>query len=255
MRRLRRVGVVGLAVAVLAAGAALFGQDEHAFDVQAQNGVLRGLVQTRLQSGGIVPQAGMSVYLLREGQVVQSAVTAANGQFEFHAVGPGVYSLAGYGEKGLFAFGIRIVPDSETQAGVKQVSTLAVPDEDHPAVFRIIQEEMSGAVTVPRLSQAAEALREALAEQPTATAISSAKTVVVPPSPTVLQRPVRLGPNGELRGRVHLLGAEPGTSAEGLSVFLIRRGETVARGAVGADGSFSLPNVSAGIYSVVVAGP
>ncbi|NOX56487.1 MAG: hypothetical protein GXP27_18995, partial [Planctomycetes bacterium] len=221
--------------------------------------MLRGTIETKLEAGGTIPLAGIRVDLLREGQVLQSTRTAADGRFEMHAVGPGIYSLIAYGERGLCAFGVRVFPENVTSRAIDEIATLAIPGEDHPAVFRIIQQELSRHAHISQLSQTDKLLKEALTSRRVGRIDrrASSENGIESPAEPVRHHPVYVDDQGCLRGRVRPLWSLRAATMRpivSLKAFLVRAGKISSETRVAEDGTFEFARVKPGLYGFVVAG-
>ncbi len=200
--------------------------------------------------------AGIMIYLLNRGKVVNQARADETGAFYFDNVSEGTYSMIGLGPNAFFAFGLNALEyrDSTASKMSQTVSVMAVQNKTSihldwirhfaPVVnFRIFGrfETQEGTDDPAELYG-----REGLATHGPA-AINST---------SIAFHSARLAPGGRLVGRIHQMDELNGRPVDvrGMRVMLLQNDDVVTAVSVDNFGVFQLEGVSPGAYALVAVG-
>ncbi len=215
-----------------------------------------GLLNGRLIPSQSADISNVLISLLHRGQVINQTRTDAGGNFSFNNLVEGSYSLVGFGPNAFFAFGLDILDyrASTAQAMPSELLIKAVQNKNTinldwirhfstSVQFRIFGRFVSREGTEdPQWLYGMEGLP---VHGPTAI-----------PSTTIQSFPAKLGPNGELAGRVHQLDELNGRPVDVRAMRVMLLQDNSVANAVSADnfGVFRFTGVVPGDYSLVAAG-
>ena len=199
----------------------------------------------------------MNVFLMHMGRLVKQTTVDKDGQFVFNNVRQGAYALTGWGERGMFTFGVNILannpnltkttpPNSVTVAAYQNQSTINTDWITHyaPQVgFRVFGKyaEGEGAKNDPAL-YGSIGLHNNPPENSPATSISN--------------HVVGRTSNGHIAGRIHQFNSISGRPVDlrSTKVLLLENDSVVAATAADNYGVFEFEQVPAGSYGVLAAG-
>jgi len=199
----------------------------------------------------------MNVFLMHMGRLVKQTSVDQDGRFVFNNVRQGAYALTGWGDRGLFTFGLNILadnpnavdnapPNSITVTAFQNQTTINTDWITHyaPQVgFRVFGKylEGEGAKNDPAL-YGALGLYNNPPENSPATSISS--------------HVVGRSSDGHLVGRIHQFNSTSGRPVDlrSTKVLLLENDSVVAATAADNFGVFEFEQVPAGSYGVLAAG-
>ncbi len=253
------------------------------------DGRLLGRISTiNEQTLQLIPTPGLSVRFLQEGTVRAETQTDEQGRFEALNLDPGVYTVTATGPGGLLAYTLNILGFEEAEQrrqsmlsgdwiqlaqleGVEatlEIDAAAVPPTFHtvksiaqeyypqmaqqtvelPGYDRVIQDDVRDRVpgandpSGPARRRGIQELQQALPEARPATSIR--------------QHRVELTPGGVMLGRLHSIDQFSGRPkmVEDVNVFLIQDDRLVDQVRVDKYGTFEIPGLVPGVYSLVAAG-
>ena len=219
------------------------------------------LTSTGLLNGQLVPSqsaeiSSVLITLLHRGQVINQTRTDAEGKFSFNNLVEGTYSVVGFGPNAFFAFGLNILdyrastaeamPSELLIRAVQNKNTINLDWIRHFSTsvqFRIFGRFISREGTEdPKWLYGMEGLPT---HGPTAV-----------PATTIQSFPAKLGPNGELVGRIHQIDELNGRPVDVRAMRVMLLQDNSVAHAVSADnfGVFRFFGVAPGDYSLVAAG-
>ena len=199
----------------------------------------------------------MNVFLMHMGRLVKQTTVDQDGRFVFNNVRQGAYALTGWGERGMFTFGVNILannpnvtdnipPNFVTVTAYQNQTTINTDWITHyaPQVgFRVFGKylEGEGQKNNPALYGALGLFNNPPASSP-ATSISS--------------HIVGRSDDGHLVGRIHLFNSTSGRPIDlrSTKVLLLESDSVVAATAADSFGVFEFEQVPAGSYGVLAAG-
>ena len=200
--------------------------------------------------------AGMTIYLMNKGRLVKSTAVQSDGSFVFSNVQRGAYSMVGWGDKALFAFGLNILsyntkandatPTSLTINAFQNATTINTdwiryyaPNISYRVYGRYSTDEEEDS---PAMHYGFEGLTRYQPDAVAATSIGGA--------------PVMLDADGTLVGRVHQMNSLSGRPVEVRStkVMLMKNDGVVGSATTDNFGVFGIPNVAPGSYGLVAVG-
>lgn len=211
--------------------------------------------------GKVVPGRGaevtnMNVFLMNKGRLVKQTSVNEDGQFEFNNVRQGAYALIGWGDKGLFAFGVNILahnPDADesyinavTVAAFQNITTINIDWIRHYAAqvsYRVYGRYGTGeGRDDPESLYGFKGLVMNLPEASPATSISN--------------HTVNKTVDGRLVGRVHQFNSISGRPVDvrTTKVLLLEGDDVVASTTTDNFGTFEFHEVPDGSYGLVAAG-
>ncbi|MEQ1904137.1 MAG: carboxypeptidase-like regulatory domain-containing protein [Pirellulaceae bacterium] len=216
-----------------------------------------GLLNGRLVPSQSADISNVLISLLHRGQIVNQTRTDAEGNFSFNNLVEGSYSLVGFGPNAFFAFGLNILDHRASTAetmpsellirAVQNKNTINLDWIRHFSTsvqFRIFGTFVSREGTEdPKWLYGMEGLP---IHGPTAV-----------PATTIQSFPAKLGPNGELVGRIHQIDEkENGRPVDVRATRVMLLQENSLAHVVSADnfGVFRFFGVAPGDYSLVAAG-
>ena len=177
-------------------------------------------------SNSVIGSADMKVFFLSNGEVVKQATTDRNGNFSVEGLAAGSYSFIATGEKGLVAYGIRVVAEGDAEANIIEAATISVKSDVAKTVLQ--------------------------ARLPRKVADEILKGNQNDGHPVAGTNRVRLN-DGTLSGRVTpLVGSVE--IAEGTTIHLIKDGIEVAQLVADENGLFSVDSMDAGVYEFIATG-
>ncbi|GIW94952.1 MAG: hypothetical protein KatS3mg110_2993 [Pirellulaceae bacterium] len=242
------------------------------------NGNLIGRVVVYDASGNLVAAANVTLRFLQSGRIIAETFTDAEGVFLTTLV-PGVYSVIGFGDVGVFAAALTVLPAARgtapaagEEAPAEAAAELAVEMAAFPAplgtlraVLQRYYPEMvvpvveESSYTVPAQAQPGERIQQfGLRDWLSAAEQEQLRDLVkrLKPATSVQTHAVPITPDGRLRGRA--IGIDPVTGRPVLirqaAIFLVKNDEVVARGIVDGMGVFDIEGVQPGQYGLAVAG-
>ena len=216
-----------------------------------------GRFDGRVIAGRNAETTNMNVFLMHMGRLVKQTSVDQDGRFVFNNVRQGAYALTGWGERGLFTFGLNILannpnltentpPNTVTVTAYQNQTTINTDWIAHyaPQVgFRVFGKyrESEGAENDPGL-YGTLGLYNNPPENSPATSISS--------------HVVGRSPNGHLIGRIHQFNSTSGRPVDlrSTKVLLLENDSVVAATAANNFGVFEFEQVPAGSYAVLAAG-
>ncbi len=190
-------------------------------------GLLTGRIAAIEQSSNsVIGTADMKVFFLSNGEVIKQATTDRNGNFSVEGLAAGSYSLIATGEKGLVAYGIRVVAEGDAEANLIEAATISVKSDVAKSALQ--------------------------ARLPRKVADEILKANQNAGHPVAGTNRVRLN-DGTLSGRVTpLVGSVE--IAEGTTIHLIKDGVEVAQLVADENGLFSVDSMEAGVYEFIATG-
>jgi hypothetical protein len=186
------------------------------------SGAFEGRVATANAEGG-AGLAGLDVFFLRNGKVVQETKTADNGSFRVEGLAEGNYSFVASGENGYAAYGVRVV--SET-AGVENVMEAAAIGTGVATAKQILDSNAASVVT-----------NEFATTNNSGDLVGANRVNLV---------------GGSLVGSVKSL---VGADVAGSQVFILSGDKQIAVTKTDANGSFEIADMAPGFYNFVATGP
>ena len=206
------------------------GQVNHVLHIDSDGGVT-GRVMNR-SDVGFDGAMDMNVSLNLQGEVVASATTGADGVFRFENVPPGAYSFIATSPENITTFGVYVF-DSATPAGNEVQFSVAATSSNTSNVREILNSEIQTVSYNYTPSENEVTVKQEISQ-------------------------VELDGDGAMNGRISPLrweDQEQTYDLTGNQVYLIDASGVVANAPVNADGSYSLPGVSPGVYDFVSFGP
>lgn len=216
-----------------------------------------GRFDGQIIAGRNAETANMNVFLMHMGRLVKQTTVDEDGRFIFNNVRQGAYALTGWGERGLFTFGVNVLannknatdnipPNSVTVTAYQNQTSINTDWIRHyaPQVgFRVFGRypEGEGAKNDPAL-YGSLGLYNNPPENSPATSISS--------------HTVSRSADGRLIGRVHQFNSTNGRPVDlrSTKVLLLENDSVVAATAADSFGVFEFEEVPNGSYGVLAAG-
>ena len=216
-----------------------------------------GRFDGQVVAGKNAETTNMNVFLMHMGRLVKQTSVDQDGRFVFNNVRQGAYALTGWGDRGLFTFGLNILadnPDAVDNAPPNSITVTAFQNQTTintdwithyaPQVgFRVFGKylEGQGAKNNPAL-YGALGLYNNPPENSPATSISS--------------HVVGRSSDGHLVGRIHQFNSTSGRPVDlrSTKVLLLENDSVVAATAADNFGVFEFEQVPAGSYGVLAAG-
>ena len=216
-----------------------------------------GRFDGQVVAGKNAETTNMNVFLMHMGRLVKQTSVDQDGRFVFNNVRQGAYALTGWGERGLFTFGLNILannpnaidnipPNTVTVTAYQNQTTINTDWIAHyaPQVgFRVFGKyrEGEGAKNDPGLFGSLGLYNNPPENSP-ATSISS--------------HVVGRSSNGHLVGRIHQFNSTSGRPVDlrSTKVLLLENDSVVAATAADNFGVFEFEQVPAGSYGVLAAG-
>lgn len=183
---------------------------------------------TSLQSGEGEGLADLKVYFVRNGKIAKETSTDNSGTFQIDSVTEGAYSFVATGKNGFAAYGVNVVAND----GASSINT------------------MEAAAVSPNFSVVKEILENNLPQQIAAEIVNGASNIT---ERLVGGNRIQLN-DGILVGNIVPLFGEI-ANVEGTFVHIIQNDKEVAQVQADASGAFAVPNLDAGVYDFVAAGP
>lgn len=199
----------------------------------------------------------IDVFLLRNGFVVSSATTMADGTYRFEACTPGIYTLVGYSRTAVFASGFLAVANDGTAVGLPMelVNRPVLGSDNNTLVAKLIQ-EFAPDVTFRQFGVFETG--EGPDDPPQFFGFEGLKNLQDPaiPSVAIQNQPIALAPGGRLVGRIHQSSNLTGRPVEVLStrVMIVQQGEVLAEVQVDNAGVFEITDLIPGDYGMVAVG-
>lgn len=224
---------------------------QHHVALDANGGFTGQLVS--LSGGGSAPADSMSVMVLRNGDVVASAVSDADGTFNVSGVGAGVVSVLATGQNGLLLFSVRLLDEGNVFADATPVK---LKSEALELGMRTAVVNAADVATIKGLIFGAlptgddrfgSELTDLDHQYPQGGDI---------PSTTINHHPVQLQDDGTLTGQVNLLDPRSGHHRDvvDLTVHFVKDGQHVGATQVQPDGQFMMSGLALGRYSIATTG-
>ena len=200
------------------------------------NGSIEGIYAQMNADGTPRMLGGVSVYVSRNGMPIQSTVSEPDGRFAFSGLGIGTYALVAKSPNSVAAFALHVLPagassklDSRLMIYGTSVGGAAVAD-----VFRshaTPTSNVSGYYPDLQTDPLGEARRVSVGGE------------------------VRLRNGNLLVGRISTpRGVSAAADLGGNVVHIMSGGRVVGHGTTDANGEFQIPNVTPGVYDIIVAG-
>ena len=184
------------------------------------SGAIEGRVAS-MNAQGTQGIADLSVHFMKNGKVVQETITSSDGSFRVEGLSEGNYSFVASGENGFAAYGVQVVGET---AGIDNV--------------------MEASAVAPGVAVVKQILDSNLPKE-------FASPVAVTENPVVGANRVNLN-NGTLVGTVRSLD---NASVAGTLVHILKGDEQVAKVETNENGSFSIADMTPGVYNFVSTGP
>ena len=185
------------------------------------SGAFEGRVAT-VDAAGATGLAGLDVYFMRNGNVVQETTTSADGVFRVEGLAEGNYSFVASGENGFAAYGVRVVGET---AGVENVMEAAAIGKGVAAAKQILD------------SNAATTTQEFATASNSGDLVGANRVNLV---------------DGNLTGSVKSL---VGANVEGSQVYILSGDKQIAEATTDANGNFKIADMAPGFYNFVASGP
>lgn len=199
--------------------------------------------------GGLVPAADVEVRLIRQGRTVAFARTNAEGQFSASGLLPGAHALVASGENGYAAYGLRLVPSSESSEANDKLHllTAVTNPRDFPIIKRLISERFQPVIVAGRTAPNPVTALPQMG--PITYGAGEAAT-------TIHHHQVQLTPEGSLTGQINTMDPADGhlDQVSDLTVYFIADNTLIASARVNPDGSFVVAGLTPGLFSVVAVG-
>ncbi len=223
-----------------------------------QDGLLRGTVITPSGAGELRQIGNARVGLVSQNAEVLQTTSALDGSFVISGARPGTYGLFVLGEGLLASYALHVLPPRQVRA-----------ENDSADQFLLVAQPVPRTATGLRVSTGPaniDLLRQSLRSY---TPDQSALVSAGPTYRTYTQDPLgddrrvetfkaSLRSDGSLAGRLRFPADTGGNVQEGrlaqLNVMVVNSTEVLGRAEVAATGDFRIPNLSPGLYSMVVAG-
>ena len=240
--------------------ASMKGSDNRIEDTLRGNWIMvdaNGRFDGQVIPGRNADTTNMNVFLMHMGRLVKQTTVDQDGRFVFNNVRQGAYALTGWGERGLFTFGVNILsnnpnatdnipPNSVEITAYQNQTTINTDWIQHyaPQVgFRVFGKylEGEGAKNDPALYGSVGLFNNPPENSP-ATSISS--------------HVVGRTSDGHLVGRVHQFNSTSGRPVDlrSTKILLLENDSVVAATAADSYGVFEFEQVPSGSYGVLAAG-
>ena len=171
----------------------------------------------------------MSIYFVRNGEVVEKTDTNADGSFVATGVAEGVYSFIASGESGFSTFGVNVVKTDGDSQNYLEVAAISPNLETMKEIV-------------------ANGLPKKVADQ---VAADMSQVQSLQPSEFAGTNRVQLTESGLLNGRVVSLVKN---ELEGMNAHLLQGSQKIAQVAIQANGEFSVSDLEPGVYDLVAVG-
>lgn len=197
--------------------------------VDAQ-GRFSGSVVSLFRGGNSEKIPNAQVALIRNGKVVTSTTSDAEGSFDFNGILPGSYTIEGLSTAGTFSYALHVLPGQAAQGS-------------HMKVYAVVP----GGTSVTKYF--------ARYIVPTSTPDSVVYSVAEQRF-TQYNGQVKADDNGVLHGTLLLPGV-PFASRDmsATEVIILQNGREVTKVMANADGTFTVGGLASGVYGLVVTGP
>lgn len=171
----------------------------------------------------------MSVYFVRNGEVVEKTQTNTDGSFVTQSVGEGIYSFIAAGQQGFSTFGVNVVKSEGDSHNYMEVAAIS-PN------LKAVQEVIANNLPKTIVDDITADLENVQSLQPTEFAGTNR---------------VQLTESGLMNGRVVSLIKN---NLEGMYAHLLQGETKVAEVAIGPNGDFSVSDLKPGIYDLIAIG-
>ncbi len=230
---------------------------QHHIRLDANGGFTGRISGLTRPDGNLAPASGAKVRIVRDGNLVTSAMTNEDGTFTFTGLTEGVSAIIATGPDTLMLFAVRLVRENAAVADATPVSLEASEAE-------VVELEMnSAAVSGSDIAVARRLIFERLPEHDRRfqDATNQKEETAYPmgqgePSTQLSHHQIQLRPDGSLVGEVNLLDTRTGRHREilDLTIHFVRDGEHVGSTSVQPSGEFIMPGLTPGVYSIVTNG-
>ncbi len=197
-------------------------------------GAVQGTFSQLTQEGTAKSIANATIHLTRNGALVKSTTTGADGKFAFDGIGVGAYGLTARSEGSIAAFALHVLPSGASNR-LDSDFTVYGTSMGGPAIESVVR-----AHAVPPVASIAY---PDLQSDPVGDARAFSDS-----------SKVRLRNGGVLVGRVSKPAGFGTDDLSGNVVHLFRNGVVVAHQPTNGRGEFEVGNMTAGVYDIVVAG-
>ena len=171
----------------------------------------------------------MSVYFVRNGEVVEKTQTNTDGSFVTQSVGEGIYSFIAAGQQGFSTFGVNVVKSEGDSHNYMEVAAIS-PN------LKAVQEVIANNLPKTIVDEIAADLSDVQSVKPTEFAGTNR---------------VQLTESGLLNGRVVSLVKN---NLEGMYAHLLQGETKIAEVGIGPNGDFSVSDLKPGIYDLIAIG-
>ena len=171
----------------------------------------------------------MSVYFVRNGEVVEKTETNTDGSFVTQSVGEGIYSFIAAGQSGFSTFGVNVVKSDGDSHNYMEVAAIS-PN------LKAVQEVIANNLPKNIVEEISADLENVKSLKPTEFAGTNR---------------VQLTESGLLNGRVVSLIKN---NLEGMYAHLLQGETKIAEVAIGPNGDFSVSDLKPGIYDLIAIG-
>ena len=202
--------------------------------------------------GNMVAASGMTIRIIKGGEVVASTMTDEDGTFTVTGMTEGVVALFADGPEGLLAYSIRLMKPEEgialaTPVKVGEVMELGL----NSAVVCPSDVPLARQLLLAGLPQSDRRFNEDPADSEQEYPFGTNES-----STSLFHHQIQLQPDGALVGQVNLMDSRTGRHREVLDLTLhfLRDGEHIAQTDVQKDGSFSIRGLLPGVYSILTTG-
>lgn len=233
-------------------------------------GLLTGkLVVPDAAEQALVTASGVTIFAVRQGQIISSASVGAGGVFQLPGLSAGPYSLLVLGSGGVAAFAVTVIPGAAPAApgGVAdfipiQIDAAIVSPRNVPVIQQLVTRTIGQAVggAAPMMPPVPQPISGSA--PPAAALMAQAIPVEQLPHPEQgaqsLLSPVKsptfeMVANGQLTGQ--LVRLDQNMIPHQVTVFLVRGGAVIGQSEVDAEGRFGFSGLQPGIHGLVAAGP
>ena len=199
----------------------------------------------------------IDVFLLRNGFVVGTATTKADGSYRMESASPGLYTMVGFSPEAIFATGFLAVANDGEAIDLPRslVNVPVIGRDNNKLIAKLIQEH---APEVTFREYGTYDIGEGQGDPPQFFGWNGLRDLTEPaiPSNTIQDQPVTLGPGGTFIGRIHQTHNLTGRPVEVVNtrVMIIQDGEIIAETQVDNAGVFEFSDLIAGEYGVISVG-
>lgn len=201
--------------------------------------------------------AGMKIFVLRDGVVVNQSTASDGGSFKLDGLSAGLYTIVGYSPSAIFAFGFNAVNYRDSCPNMpRQVTTRAIASIGNKMVVSDLISKHAPEVRFPLLGQ--YAIGEADISEANHFGWQGLGQFDVPATPatTIASQTIALTDGGKFSGRVHQIHNRNGRPIPILQtkMLLIESGMVVDSAGCDRFGIFKFSAIPPGDYGLVAVG-